>query len=502
MLLHTVSDVCSTSFALGMHNVAFATTIKPKYKNGIEKSTSQMVQKAVAYVGKELLIGAKVIGELGINAYQSYMHIPPLSLPTPTSDQNNKSEHPGYVMISDLTTLNTLSHWKAHDNMISNLKFNSNKSLLITCSSSSNSFLVWESTSDQHVNQIPKCLYKLERGFTTAHVEDLSFSYDDRWISVTTSKGTTHLYFIHPAGPEYISLSSSQNSTQFINQCQESNQCQENKLLDLIYKSYNIETSLKTLSIYPLSRIKQTSGLEKQELNQHQANPDDGLFHLESNQEEITASKPFHRSNLITLFLGVDSEEKLRMNSAYSSNSKKGFDTSSNGLQLNQNLFSFHPNGTLKLHSIQTTFNDSITKKNNVSKVITSISSSPMTLEARNLSSSSLFAGFSSMKHFEKQLGLGVRNEHRVSSQNMLEWKIVREKNELNCQNSFQVLKLCFYSNQRLTQQRKKNVPYGCLRLKFLLIKLFIEIQFGFYCNFHFKLLHKYQKKKRQTFQS
>jgi hypothetical protein len=44
-----------------------------------------------------------------------------------------------------------------------------------------------------------KCLYKLERGFTPASVETISFALDEHWIGVSTARGTTHIYQINPA---------------------------------------------------------------------------------------------------------------------------------------------------------------------------------------------------------------------------------------------------------------------------------------------------------------
>lgn len=42
--------------------------------------------------------------------------------------------------------------------------------------------------------------YRLERGITSAHAREVSWSSDGRFVAVSTAKGTSHIYTIHPAG--------------------------------------------------------------------------------------------------------------------------------------------------------------------------------------------------------------------------------------------------------------------------------------------------------------
>ncbi|GAA5981673.1 hypothetical protein JCM10908_004561 [Rhodotorula pacifica] len=42
--------------------------------------------------------------------------------------------------------------------------------------------------------------YRLERGITSAHARDITWSSDGRLVAVSTTKGTSHVYAIHPAG--------------------------------------------------------------------------------------------------------------------------------------------------------------------------------------------------------------------------------------------------------------------------------------------------------------
>ncbi|KAJ3057843.1 hypothetical protein HK102_010844, partial [Quaeritorhiza haematococci] len=127
-----------------------------------------------------------------------------------------------------------VAHWKPHSNPVSHLAFNPNQTLLVTGSTQANTFYVWElpggigggsqtsrkergggatSTSHQldqdtparrhrlrHFPRPARCLYKLERGYTPATIEDVAFSLDSRFVGVSTARGTTHIYMINPGG--------------------------------------------------------------------------------------------------------------------------------------------------------------------------------------------------------------------------------------------------------------------------------------------------------------
>jgi len=43
-------------------------------------------------------------------------------------------------------------------------------------------------------------MYKLQRGVTNATIQDISFSEDSRWMAVSSTRGTTHIYAINPTG--------------------------------------------------------------------------------------------------------------------------------------------------------------------------------------------------------------------------------------------------------------------------------------------------------------
>ncbi|KAI8852622.1 hypothetical protein BC829DRAFT_55309 [Chytridium lagenaria] len=111
--------------------------------------------------------------------------------------------HPSLLTADPSTTtslqdLPILAHWKPHTNPISIISLNPSDSLFVTSSTVANNFYVWcippGPPRDATHPRSSRCLYKLERGYTPARVEDVAFSRDGRWIGVTTARGTTHVY--------------------------------------------------------------------------------------------------------------------------------------------------------------------------------------------------------------------------------------------------------------------------------------------------------------------
>ena len=95
-----------------------------------------------------------------------------------------------------------VAHFQAHYAPISVMKFDQSGQLLVTCCIEGRSFNVfciqphpW-SASDCVVQH----LYVLHRGETSSVVQDIHFSTDSRWITVSTLRGTAHTFPITPYG--------------------------------------------------------------------------------------------------------------------------------------------------------------------------------------------------------------------------------------------------------------------------------------------------------------
>lgn len=96
-----------------------------------------------------------------------------------------------------------IAHFYAHkDSSIGHLMFGNGGQLLLTGSSSStafNVFLLHFHPKTCALTSIQR-IYKLVRGNSIAKVIGSAFSYDNRWLAVSTNHGTTHLFTITPYG--------------------------------------------------------------------------------------------------------------------------------------------------------------------------------------------------------------------------------------------------------------------------------------------------------------
>ncbi|KAJ3142572.1 Breast carcinoma amplified sequence 3 [Physocladia obscura] len=216
----TDSDISGDEFE-EVHHTTEHISATDKAMDGIKKATNKVV--------KEVLSGANFLGNVGYSAVSNYLHpgignggsVASVARPDGTQKRENVSE--GSVAIKDysfdshfpekrniITKSNEqssasilISHWKPHNNKLSNLTFNQPQTLLFTASTSANTFLIFSiQMRSQIFNQrrygttlIPQhCLFKLERGYTPATVETVAFSENGKWCAVSTARGTTHIY--------------------------------------------------------------------------------------------------------------------------------------------------------------------------------------------------------------------------------------------------------------------------------------------------------------------
>ncbi|XAR67484.1 hypothetical protein NMG60_11002258 [Bertholletia excelsa] len=115
-------------------------------------------------------------------------------------------ENVGMVIVRDLVSKSVIAQFKAHKSPISSLCFDPSGTLLVTASVQGHNINVfqimpWPSGSsgfDSSASYIH--LYRLQRGFTNAVIQDISFSDDSHWIMISSSRGTSHLFAISPSG--------------------------------------------------------------------------------------------------------------------------------------------------------------------------------------------------------------------------------------------------------------------------------------------------------------
>ncbi len=95
-----------------------------------------------------------------------------------------------------------IAHFLAHTEAIYALAFDPSGLLLVTADKRGHDFNVFRIQPHPCGSVLAAVhhLYVLHRGDTSAKVQDISFSFDSRWIAVSTLRGTTHVFPITPYG--------------------------------------------------------------------------------------------------------------------------------------------------------------------------------------------------------------------------------------------------------------------------------------------------------------
>ncbi|KAF5190150.1 Autophagy 18 f isoform [Thalictrum thalictroides] len=117
------------------------------------------------------------------------------------------AENAGMVIVRDIVCKSVITQFKAHRNPISALSFDPSGTLLVTASVQGHTINVFRimpsltgSSSGSDSDESYMHLYILQRGITNAVIQDISFSEDSHWIMISSSRGTSHLFAINPAG--------------------------------------------------------------------------------------------------------------------------------------------------------------------------------------------------------------------------------------------------------------------------------------------------------------
>ncbi|XP_021758792.1 autophagy-related protein 18f-like [Chenopodium quinoa] len=109
----------------------------------------------------------------------------------------------GMVIVKDVVSKNVITQFRAHKSPIASLCFDPSGTLLVTASVQGHNINVFRimpghPASDAYGSYVH--LYRLQRGLTNAVIQDITFSDDSRWIMISSSRGTNHLFAISPFG--------------------------------------------------------------------------------------------------------------------------------------------------------------------------------------------------------------------------------------------------------------------------------------------------------------
>ncbi|KAK9268924.1 hypothetical protein L1049_000689 [Liquidambar formosana] len=117
------------------------------------------------------------------------------------------AENVGMVIVRDIVSKSVIAQFRAHKSPISALCFDPSGTLLVTASVQGHNINVFRimpglpgSSSGSDACSSYVHLYRLQRGFTNAVIQDISFSNDSNWIMISSSRGTSHLFAISPFG--------------------------------------------------------------------------------------------------------------------------------------------------------------------------------------------------------------------------------------------------------------------------------------------------------------
>ncbi|KAK9875808.1 hypothetical protein WA026_009594 [Henosepilachna vigintioctopunctata] len=216
----TLCPVISTSpIALGSRWLAYTekTSISTKASGGgCNNEGNTSVATTVIQCAKYISKGIIDVGGSVVSSFTGSTNFKPgvVSPGSPQSSGKSDSRPKGIVTVLDIecdqvTNRDPLvnaeavvAHFEAHNNPVASLKFDPSGMLLVTADVKGYDFHVFRI----HPHPIASCLssvhhlYILHRGDTTSRVQDMCFSPDSRWVTVSTRRGTTHVFPITPYG--------------------------------------------------------------------------------------------------------------------------------------------------------------------------------------------------------------------------------------------------------------------------------------------------------------
>lgn len=179
-------------------------------------SNGSLVAHYAKESSKQLAAGIVTLGDMGYKKLSRYYSellpdgsntLHPVSLGWKGSGTVNghllDTENLGMVIIRDIVSKSVIAQFRAHTSPISALCFDPSGTLLVTASvqgHNMNVFRIMPGLLGSDVGSSYVHLYRLQRGFTNAVIQDICFSTDSNWIMISSSRGTSHLFAISPFG--------------------------------------------------------------------------------------------------------------------------------------------------------------------------------------------------------------------------------------------------------------------------------------------------------------
>ncbi|XP_054792659.1 autophagy-related protein 18f-like [Prosopis cineraria] len=183
-------------------------------------SNGSLVAHYAKESSKQLAAGIVTLGDIGYKKLSRYCSElrPDSNGSSPSANSSWKGngtsnghlgdlDNIGMVIVRDIVSKSVVAQFRAHKSPISALCFDPSGTILVTASVQGhniNVFKIMPGHSDSLASDVggPSYvhLYRLQRGFTNAVIQDISFSDDSNWIMISSSRGTSHLFAINPLG--------------------------------------------------------------------------------------------------------------------------------------------------------------------------------------------------------------------------------------------------------------------------------------------------------------
>lgn len=204
--------------ALGTRWLAYADKrLVPIHQScgGMSGDGSQSYAATVISAAKGAFKGLTMFGEAMVHSVTgAKTPSAPKKADSPPLDNGHR---PGIISVIDTQTVSgdhfsvsedndaegLIAHFHAHANEpVSCMTFDTTGTLLLTACKLGHNFHVFRIMAHPCASSLGAIhhLYTLHRGETTAKVIDMCFSHDSRWVTVSSHRGTTHLFPITPYG--------------------------------------------------------------------------------------------------------------------------------------------------------------------------------------------------------------------------------------------------------------------------------------------------------------
>ncbi|XP_040864359.1 autophagy-related protein 18f isoform X2 [Glycine max] len=178
-------------------------------------SNGRLIAHYAKESSKHLASGIVTLGDMGYKKLSRYCSDSNGSLQSVNSGSKGNgtvnghstdADNIGMVIVKDIVSKDVIAQFLAHKSPISALCFDPSGTILVTASIQGHNINVFKimpasgTLSASVVGRSYVHLYRLQRGFTNAVIQDISFSDDSKWIMISSSRGTSHLFAINPQG--------------------------------------------------------------------------------------------------------------------------------------------------------------------------------------------------------------------------------------------------------------------------------------------------------------